>query len=116
MFIRLYCRLVVFPTNTLLVSDVLIAVAIVVDIAMCLMIHMQIQTGMGRHIQYSQARPAMLQESMKVGLAENSLYQAALPSVCFAGIHHRLLIFTVSPKAVFLPSYTPLLLSGCSEK
>ena len=34
--------------------------------AMSAMIHMQIQTGMGRHIEYSQTHPGMLEASMKV--------------------------------------------------
>jgi hypothetical protein len=33
---------------------------------MSAMIHMQIRTGMGRHIEYSKAHPGMLEESMKV--------------------------------------------------
>ena len=33
---------------------------------MSTMIHMQIQTGMGRHIEYSEEHPGMLEESMKV--------------------------------------------------
>ena len=33
---------------------------------MSAMIYMQIQTGMGRHIEYSQAHPGMLKDSMKV--------------------------------------------------
>lgn len=59
-------------------SDYLITIAVSVDIAMCVMIHMQIHTGMGRHIEYSRARPDMFRESMKVGLVENVLYQSLI--------------------------------------
>ncbi len=38
---------------------------------MSAMIHMQIQTGMGRHIEYSLAHSGMLEESMKVGASAN---------------------------------------------
>ena len=34
--------------------------------AMSAMIYMQIQTGMGKHIEYSQSHPGMLKDSMKV--------------------------------------------------
>lgn len=59
-------------------SEVLIIVSVVVDIASCILIHFQIQTGMGKHIEYSRERPAMLQMSMKVGLAQNVTYQALI--------------------------------------
>jgi hypothetical protein len=38
----------------------------VMTCVMSAMIHGQIQTGMGRHIEYSEMHPGMLQESMKV--------------------------------------------------
>lgn len=40
---------------------------------------------MGKHIEYSRARPAMLKLSMKVGLAQNTCYQALIGWVCMSG-------------------------------
>ncbi|KAH6719368.1 hypothetical protein BKA61DRAFT_669696 [Leptodontidium sp. MPI-SDFR-AT-0119] len=73
---RLYCR--IFMVKAIQVSDYLMAIATVVTIGMCVMIHRQIQTGMGRHVEYSRARPEMWSVSMKVGYAQNILYQSSL--------------------------------------
>jgi hypothetical protein len=59
-------------------SENLIIVSLLVDIASCILIHFQIHTGMGKHIEYSRARPAMLVDSMKIGLAQNTCYQALI--------------------------------------
>lgn len=59
-------------------SENLIIASLLVDIASSILIHFQIHTGMGKHIEYSRARPKMLIESMKVGLAQNTCYQALI--------------------------------------
>lgn len=59
-------------------SENLIVVSLLIDIASCILIHFQIHTGMGKHIEYSRAHPAMLIDSMKIGLAQNTCYQALI--------------------------------------
>ncbi|EUC28098.1 hypothetical protein COCCADRAFT_41333 [Bipolaris zeicola 26-R-13] len=74
--LRLFSRLYLLKTTRLNLAEWLVVVSSFVAIASCVLIHFQIETGMGKHIEYSRARPKMLQASMKVGLAQNSVYQA----------------------------------------
>ncbi|KAJ6205461.1 hypothetical protein PSV09DRAFT_2403175 [Bipolaris maydis] len=74
--LRLFSRLYLLKTTRLNLAEWLVVISSFVDIASCVLIHFQIVTGMGKHIEYSRARPKMLQESMKIGLAQNSVYQA----------------------------------------
>lgn len=74
--LRLFSRLYLLKTTRLNLAEWLVVVSSFVDITSCVLIHFQIVTGMGKHIEYSRERPKMLQASMKVGLAQNSVYQA----------------------------------------
>ncbi|OAL56466.1 hypothetical protein IQ07DRAFT_674664 [Pyrenochaeta sp. DS3sAY3a] len=74
--LRLYSRLYLLKARRLNLAECLIVLSTLVDIASCVLIHFQIKTGMGKHIEYSRERPIMLQASMKFGLAQNSVYQA----------------------------------------
>lgn len=76
--LRLLCRWYHFPTHKTTLPELMIIVSLFVDIASCILIHFQIHTGMGKHIEYSWARPAMLEASMKIGLAQNTCYQALI--------------------------------------
>lgn len=72
----LFSRLYLLKARRLNLAECLIVLSTLVDIASCVLIHFQIKTGMGKHIEYSRERPIMLQASMKFGLAQNSVYQA----------------------------------------
>ncbi|UPX12158.1 uncharacterized protein EKO05_0002724 [Ascochyta rabiei] len=73
---RIFSRWYLLRARRTTLSEDLIVTAVLVDVASCILIHFQIHTGMGKHIEYSRARPAMLVESMKIGLAQNTTYQA----------------------------------------
>jgi hypothetical protein len=75
---RLFCRWHLLRARQLSLSENLIVASLLIDIAACILIHFQIHTGMGKHIEYSRARPAMLKDSMKIGLAQNTCYQALI--------------------------------------
>ncbi|KZM22006.1 hypothetical protein ST47_g6851 [Ascochyta rabiei] len=74
--LRIFSRWYLLRARRTTLSEDLIVTAVLVDVASCILIHFQIHTGMGKHIEYSRARPAMLVESMKIGLAQNTTYQA----------------------------------------
>jgi hypothetical protein len=80
------CRWYLLRARQLSLSENLIVASLLTDIAACILIHFQIHTGMGKHIEYSRARPAMLKDSMKIGLAQNTCYQALIGCVVFEGI------------------------------
>jgi hypothetical protein len=75
---RLFSRFYLLRARCLTPSECLIIAAVVLDIASCGLIHGQIKTGMGKHIEYSRERPAMFVNSMKVGLAQNAVYQCLI--------------------------------------
>lgn len=74
--LRIFCRTCMIKAIGW--ADYLMALAMVVTIGMCAMIHLQIKTGMGRHIEYSHDHPEMWSLSMKAGYTQNILYQSAL--------------------------------------
>ncbi|KZM24860.1 hypothetical protein ST47_g4000 [Ascochyta rabiei] len=76
--LRLYCQWFLLRSQRATLSEILIVISLFVDIASSILIHFQIYTGMGKHIEYSRARPAMLKASMKIGLAQNTCYQALI--------------------------------------
>ncbi|KAF9701968.1 hypothetical protein EKO04_000002 [Ascochyta lentis] len=76
--LRLSSRWCLLRARRTSLSETLIIAAVLVDVASCVLIHFQIHTGMGKHIEYSRARPAMLIKSMKIGLAQNTSYQALI--------------------------------------
>ncbi|XPS69134.1 hypothetical protein M3J07_001403 [Ascochyta lentis] len=76
--LRIYCQWYLLRSRRITLSGILIVISLFVDIASCILIHFQIHTGMGKHIEYSRARPAMLKASMKIGLAQNTCYQALI--------------------------------------
>ncbi|KAH7095832.1 hypothetical protein FB567DRAFT_41408 [Paraphoma chrysanthemicola] len=76
--LRLFSRFYLLRGRRLTPSESLIIAAVVLDVASCGLIHGQIVTGMGRHIEYSRERPAMFVKSMQVGLAQNTVYQCLI--------------------------------------
>ncbi|KAF2843983.1 hypothetical protein T440DRAFT_523842 [Plenodomus tracheiphilus IPT5] len=76
--LRLISRWYLLRAQRPTLSENLIISSLLIDITSCILIHFQINTGMGKHIEYSRARPAMLVESMKMGLAQNACYQALI--------------------------------------
>ncbi|KAL6703898.1 hypothetical protein ACN47E_008934 [Coniothyrium glycines] len=74
--LRFFSRCYLVRARSWTLPEALMVGAVALDVAACVLIHMQIQTGMGKHIEYSRSRPPMLQDSMKFGLAQNAVYQA----------------------------------------